>query len=630
MAAPKVEMQEKIDDKKPQKIPGHILEILADAGEGAQKAGQSLANLSAKMGNGVWTVEIIPSDIQPPPRTRESASGIRIRMGAKQVTNAGDAADLVVAFNEIVPYPRIEQGAYKEGTIFLIENKWADANDSIQKSYRDAITDFQSKGFRVIEIPMEKEYKNAVPGAKKGKNMWVLGMLCRIYGRDMLLAEEQIRLTFKKKSIQIIEDNLALLQAGYNWAADHLDFLFCIPSLPANSDKVVMNGNQALGFGLMAAGIEVCSMYPITPASSISHQLAENFERIGGVIHQAEDEIAAIGFALGASYAGKTAVTITSGPGLALKTEFIGLAVMAELPIIIIDVQRGGPSTGLPTKVEQSDLLSVMYGQPGDTPKVILAPATIEDCFHTVIEARNIADTYRIPVFILSDANLATGVQPFNRPEISGSSFPMPLNQEEWDKGKPPYDWNENSGLSNRPVPGQPGGMYTLTGLAHNRMGKVSYAPEVNQEAVKMRSRKLAAIGATLSPPPIFGESSGDLLIVGWGSTKGAIEEAVERAREQKLKVSAVHLRYLSPMEPGLSTIFKGFKKVKTVEINYSDDIDDALITAENRRYAQLAMVLRAKTLKDIDSYSHVKGLPMTPGEILDMIHQELKKLTNE
>ncbi|MCB0616944.1 MAG: hypothetical protein KDC75_26680, partial [Phaeodactylibacter sp.] len=239
-----------------------------------------------------------------------------------------------------------------------------------------------------------------------------------IYDRDMEKAAAQVGYIFRSKSKAVVDSNLQLLQAGYDWAREHLDLSYELPSVEAKEELVVMNGNEALSFGIQAAGIELCSMYPITPATSTSHHLAECIQSSGGIIHQAEDEIAAVGFAIGASYAGKTSVTITSGPGLALKTEFLGLAVMAEVPLVVIDVQRGGPSTGLPTKVEQSDLLAVLYGQPGDAPKVVLAPSTIEECFHFVILARRIAESFRMPVILLSDANLATGVQPFPRPQL--------------------------------------------------------------------------------------------------------------------------------------------------------------------------------------------------------------------
>ncbi len=603
----------------------HIIEIVSDSGEGAQKAGQSFGAISAKMGNGVWTVEIIPADIQPPPRTKESASGIRIRFGSHQITNAGDEADLLVAFNEIVPYTRIDQQAYRKGTIMLIENKWAtDESEAIRTSYAEAIQDFKSRGFQIYEIPMEEECLKVVADARKGKNMWVLGMLCHVYNRSLEKAREQIKYIFRNKKQEVIDKNLVLLTNGYRWAADHLDLCFDVPAEETKQERVVMNGNEALSFGIQAAGIEVCSMYPITPATSTTHHLAECIEDAGGIIHQAEDEIAAVGFAIGASYAGKTAVTITSGPGLALKTEFLGLAAMAEVPLVLIDVQRGGPSTGLPTKVEQSDLLAALYGQPGDVPKIIMAPATIEECFHFVILARKIAEAFRIPVMILSDANLATGVQPFTRPQLQKEWLSLPVDQTAWEEGIRPYEWNEQTGLSKRPIPGQKGGEYTLTGLTHSMEGKVSYDPEINQRSAAMRSRKLAAFGRTLKTPKVKGDEKGDLLIVGWGSTMGAIEEAVQKAREKGLKVSSLHLRFLSPFEPGLKAIFSGFKKVMTVEINYSDAPDDPLITPENRRYAQLAWILRARTLVDIDCFSNVHGRPLRPKDILEKIEKEL------
>lgn len=609
-----------------QQIDEHIIEIVSDSGEGAQKAGQSFGSVSAKTGNGVWTVEIIPAEIQPPARSREGASGIRIRLGSKKVTNMGDHAHLVVAFNEQVLYGRIAQDAYTQGTVVLMENKWANSDmEHIRKEYALALNDFKEKGYKVIEVPMETECLKIVSDARKGKNMWVLGMLCQIYNLDLKKAEEQIKFTFKKKSEKIIESNLKLLHSGFNWAKENLSLQFEIPPIKEIGGQVVMNGNEAIALGVLAAGIEVCAMYPITPATSASHKLAECIENAGGVLHQAEDEIAAIGFAIGSSYAGKTAVTITSGPGMALKTEFIGLAVMTEVPLVIVDVQRGGPSTGLPTKVEQGDLLYSIFGQPGDNPKIVIAPATIEECFQFVILARKLAEAFRMPVIILTDANLATGVTPFARPKINAGWFSPPIDQSRWKKEIAPYNWDTETGLSQRPVPGQKGGEYTLTGLAHDHLSRVAYTPEANQKGCDMRSRKHAAVFKTLKPPMLFGDQQGDLLIVGWGSTRGAIEEAVEKARRAGLKVSSVHLHFLSPLEPGLSDIFKKFKKIKTVEINYSDRTNDPLITKENRRPAQLAWLLRAHTLMDVDCFSVVHGQPINPGKVLDMIKEELK-----
>ncbi|MBT8229893.1 MAG: 2-oxoacid:acceptor oxidoreductase subunit alpha [Bacteroidia bacterium] len=607
----------------------HILEVVSDSGEGAQKCGQSFAAISAKMGNGVWTVEIIPAEIQPPSRGRAGASGIRIRVGSKKITNMGNEADLVVALNEQVPYGRIDQKAYRGGTTLLMENKWAtDESEDIREKYATALADFKERGYDVVEIPMEEECLKIVSNPRKGKNMWVLGMLSWIYSRSLEKAEAQIRNVFSKKSDKIINSNIELLNAGYKWADKNLNFRYEIPVIPTDEDYLVMNGNQALALGIVASGMEVCSMYPITPATSASHTLAEIFQKSGGVIHQAEDEIAAIGFAIGASYAGKTSVTITSGPGMALKTEFLGLATMAEIPLVVIDVQRGGPSTGLPTKVEQGDLLTALYGQPGAVPKIVIAAATIEESFHFVILARKLAEAFRTPVYLLTDANLATGQQPFPRPKISKDWFAPPIDQSPWNKDVTPFNWDEETGLSKRPIPGQAGGQYTVTGLAHNTMGSVSYKPEENQRSSEMRSRKFAAFQKTLNPPPIKGKESGDLLIVGWGSTLGAINEAVELAQEEGISVSSIHLRFMSPFQPGLKEIFGKFKNIMTVEINYSDNIHNPQYTESSRRYSQLAWVLRARTLVDVDCYSNVEGQPLSPKRILNAIKAKLNIAT--
>ena len=616
--------------KKAMVVEEAIVEIVSDSGEGAQKCGQSLGAISAKMGNGVWTVEIIPAEIQPPARSQAGASGIRVRIGSEKVTNMGDHAGLVVAFNEQVLYGRVRQRAYKAGTKLIIENKWRnDPTEKIRQEYEKAISEFHELGAIVYEVPMEEECLKVVRDARKGKNMWVLGMLCYIYHRDTEKATEQIKRIFKKKADSIIESNIALFQAGYTWASDNLDFQFEIPAMASDEDMVVMNGNEAISLGVMAAGIDVCSMYPITPATSASHHLAETFQKNGGVVHQAEDEIAAIGFAIGCSYAGKTAVTITSGPGIALKTEFIGLAVMAEVPLVIVDVQRGGPSTGLPTKVEQGDLLAVLYGDPGDAPKVILAPSSIEECFHFIILARKIAEAFRTPVFVLSDANLATGVSPFPRPKISEEWFALPIDQSDWTPGVRPYEWDKETGLSQRPIPGMKNGMYTLTGLAHDEDSHVAYDPAINQRSAEYRSRKIAAVQQSLKPPKVFGDAEGDLLLVGWGSTRGAIEEAVTKARKAGYAVSSLHLHFLSPLEPGIGDIMRKFKKVIAVEINYSDTVGKPMITKENRRYSQLAFYLRATTLVDIDSYSNVYGQPMSPMRIYSMIEKIFEQFVN-
>jgi 2-oxoglutarate ferredoxin oxidoreductase subunit alpha len=603
----------------------HSVEIVSDSGEGAQKCGQIFGAVSAKMGNGVWTVEIIPAEVEPPPRSIAGASGIRIRLGDGPVTNWGDETDLVVAFNEQVLLGRHRLDALAQGATILLEDQWAThPDDTVREQWTAAMEELEAAGYRIVPVPMEEICLTRVENARRGKNMFVLGMLTWIFDRDIERVREQIAHTFRNKPQAVVDKNYQLLDLGVEWASRHLDFRVDVPTMDQPGDLVVMNGNEAVALGAVASGMELAAMYPITPATSVSHHLGEVFERFGGIVHQAEDEIAAAGVAIGASYSGKCAFTITSGPGLALKTEFLGLAVMTETPLVLVDVQRGGPSTGLPTKVEQSDLLAALFGQPGDAPKIVLAPATIEECFHAMVTARRLAEIFRTVVIVLSDANLATGVAPFPRPTPDPAWQAGPPDQSPVpDEGRP-YDWDARTGLSDRFIPGRPGGMHTVTGLAHDERSKVAYDSASNQRASAMRSRKLAAFQSTLRPPPINGADSGDLLIVGWGSTRGAIEEAVERCRGEGLSVSSLHLTFLSPLEPGLTEIFRRFRKVMTVEINYSDAPDSPFTNPENRRRGQLSWLLRAATLVDVDCWTRVLGEPLRPGAIARAIRDHL------
>ncbi len=606
-------------------IDQQVVEVISDSGEGAQRCGQSLGAIAARMGNGVWTVEIIPAEIRPPARSVAGASGNRIRLGSRRITNGGDETDLVVAFNEQVLLGRVRAGELKKGCTILLEDKWRDDTDPrVSSSYTETYEELVAAGYKVIEIPMERECKKVVQDARRGKNMFALGMLCSIYSLDMELAREQIALTFRKKTQAVIESNVTLLEAGYEWAEANLDFKYRIPAVPATEPQIVVNGNTALALGVLASGMEICAMYPITPATSASHYLADVFEKVGGIVHQAEDEIAACAFAIGASYAGKCTVTITSGPGYSLKQEAIGLAVMAEIPLVVVNVQRGGPSTGQPTKAEQGDLLTTMFGSHGDAPKVVLAASTVEDCFYSVITARKIAETFNMVVVVLTDASLATAQTPFPRPQFKEAWVAPPVDQTPVPPGARPYDWDAKTGLARRVVPGQPGGMHTVTGLAHDRDSHVAYDPDINEEGLRARSLKLAALQKTLKPPEVFGGDDGDLLIIGWGSTRGAIEEAVERMRAEGLKVSSLHLRFLQPLPPAINDIMRRFDKVMTIETNWSDQPDEEIIDEHNRRYSALAMLLRARYLVDVDCWTQVRGAPIKPGKICQVIRERL------
>jgi 2-oxoglutarate ferredoxin oxidoreductase subunit alpha len=298
---------------------------------------------------------------------------------------------------------------------------------------------------------------------------------------------------------------------------------------------------------------------------------------------------------------------------------------MAEVPLVIVDVQRGGPATGLPTKVEQGDLLASLFGQPGDAPKVVMAPSTHEECFHFMVTARKLAESFRTPVFVLSDANLATAQACLPRPSVSEEWLSPPIDQSPWQEDAPAYGWDPKTGISRRPIPGQPGGAFVLTGLAHDEQSHIAYESAINQRAMNMRSRKMAALQQALKPPEIHGDEDGELLVVGWGSTRGAIEEAVDRVRRDGHRAGSICLRFLSPLEPGLGEIFARYRRVMTVEINYSDDPTVPANPVGERRYSQLAWLLRATTLVDVDCWSRVPGQPLPPQMIEEAVRSRLE-----
>ena len=607
-------------------IGDHTVEIVSDSGEGAQKCGQSFASIAARMGNGVWTVEIIPAEIQPPARSIEGASGNRIRLASQRVTNGGDEADLIVAFNDQVLLRRIREKEIKQDAIILLEDQWKTSKDiNISMMYKDTVAKLRADGYVINEIPMEEECLKIVKDARRGKNMFVLGLLCNIYSLELQIARDQIAFIFRKKSKSIVDANIQLLEAGYHWAEQDLEFKFHVPPSKNREQQIIVNGNVALGMGVMASGMEVCAMYPITPATSASHYLSEVFSTVGGLVHQAEDEIAACGFAIGASYAGKCAVTITSGPGLSLKQETIGLAIMAEIPLVVVNVQRGGPSTGLPTKTEQGDLLFSVFGGHGDAPRVVMAASDIEDCFYSMITARKIAETFNTVVIVLTDATLASGQQPIPRPRPRPEWLAPPIDQSPVPEDARAYDWDATTGIAQRFIPGQPGGMHCLTGLAHDRKSRVAYDSEANVDGVMHRSLKLATLQKTLKTPALRGDEDGDLLVIAWGSTKGAIEEAVDRLRAKGHRVSSLHLKFIQPMASGIGEIMGRFKKVLTIEANWSDRLGHEMIDAENRRYSELAILLRSRYLVDVDCWSQVTGAPLKPGIVERVMLQKLQ-----
>ena len=523
----------------------HIVEIISDSGEGAQRCGQSLGAIAARMGNGIWTVEIIPAEIRPPARSVAGASGNRIRIGAQQVTNGGDETDLVVAFNEQVLLGRVRAGELKPGCIILLESMWREhADATIAQRYIETHDRLVEAGYRVFEIPMEQSAASDRLGRRAAARTCSRSACCATSTASICSwRASRSRSPSARRTASVIDANIKLLEAGHAWAEANLDFKFSIPAERAREPQIVVNGNTALALGVLASGMEICAMYPITPATSASHYLSDVFEKVGGMVHQAEDEIAACAFAIGASYAGKCTVTITSGPGYSLKQEAIGLAVMGEIPLVVVNVQRGGPSTGQPTKIEQGDLMTAIFGSHGDAPKVVMAPATIEDCFYSMITARKIAETFNMVVVVLTDASLATSQQPFPRPQFSETWMAPPIDQSAVPEGRKPYDWDATTG-SRAALHSRPAGRHAHADRTRARPRQPRRLRPGDQRGkhAHFRSLKLAALQKTLKTPPVFGDAEGDLLVVGWGSTKGAIEEAVAGTARRGHKVSSLHL----------------------------------------------------------------------------------------
>jgi 2-oxoglutarate/2-oxoacid ferredoxin oxidoreductase subunit alpha len=384
-----------------------------------------------------------------------------------------------------------------------------------------------------------------------------------------------------------------------------------VDSKSKGGHQVVMNGNEALGFGLIAAGVRFGAGYPITPWTDIMELLRRELPKYGGTFVQTEDEIAAISMAIGGSYAGRVAVTGSSGPGISLKTEALGWAVMAEMPLVIVDVQRGGPSTGLPTNIEQSDLNIACFGGHGDSPRVVIAPANVEDCFYTAIEAVNIARKYSVPVIILTDQGIATRIEAFIEPDLENVCQDISPDLTPVAEHKP-YDLSAPDGVTQHIAPGTRilNGQYPIaTGLEHDEVGHPTASPKLHQLMTAKRRKKLQTLAATLPAPKIYGPSEGNVLLVGWGSTQGPIKEAVDRARAAGDSVSAVHIKHINPLPPGLEEIFSGFNHVLVVEMN-----DEGLYG-----YGQLGSLLRARYCDPkIQGINKSEGLTWKVKEILE------------
>jgi 2-oxoglutarate ferredoxin oxidoreductase subunit alpha len=579
-----------------------VIRIAGNSQDGIQAIGGFLARLAGRSEQEVMTFMTIPSTISGGP------SIFQVRIGSGEVLTAGDDADVLLAFY---------QHSY-EGHINSLKKKGIVLYDADHVQPKpEWETDYHHVGIPISSLTVE-----AIGGTAKdkGKNIYALGIIARMFGLNLEKLEKLIGERFNGKDVSILNNALAAFHAGYaNSPTNLLETFQFADAQKKGSHQVVMNGNEAIAYGLIAGGVRFGAGYPITPWTDIMEILRRELPKYGGSFIQCEDEIASVSMALGASFAGRVAVTGSSGPGISLKTEALGWAVMAEMPLVVINVQRGGPSTGMPTNIEQSDLNIATFGGHGDAPRVVLAPANVEDCFYMAIEAVNLARKYSVPVMFLTDQGIATRIEAFGEPnlekicqDITPDFTPVPTHK--------PYDLAATDSLTKHVKPGTQilDGRYPIaTGLEHDEYGHPTGSPKLHMQMNAKRRKKLQALAATLPLPKIYGPPEGNVLLVGWGSTEGPIREAVDRSRAAGDSVSSIHLRHINPLPNGLENIFSGFNRVFVVEMN-----DEGLYG-----YGQLAAVLRGRYCDaKIQGINKTDGLTWKVKEIVENIKNKLRQ----
>lgn len=606
-----------------------VIRFAGDSGDGMQLTGDQFTRTTALMGNDIATFPDFPAEIRAPAGTLPGVSAFQLRFSSFDIHTPGDAPDVLVVMNPAALKVHLKE-LKKDGILILNTASFSALDLKKAKYENDPRTDGTLSGWRVIEVDLEARTREALAetgldarSKDRCKNMYALGILYWMFHRDMAPTERAIEEKFKKKP-DVVAANLMAMKAGYDYAetTEVFQTAYRVPPahLPKGTYRNIM-GNQALTLGLVAgaqkAGLELfLGSYPITPASDILHQLS-SYKHLGVVTFQAEDEIAAVGAAIGASYAGSLGVTSTSGPGLALKSEAIGLAVMAELPLVVVDVQRAGPSTGMPTKTQQADLLQAMYGRNGESPVAVLAASTPADAFMVGFEAVRIALQFMTPVIVLSDGYIANGSEPWLLPDVDALpkidvTFAPP--QEPGTKFEP-YKRNPKTLARQWAKPGTKGLTHRIGGLEKQDItGNISYDPANHQHMVDTRAQKVANIADAVEPATTLGQDHGDVLVLGWGSTRGAITSAVLQLQKQGHSVSACFLRWLNPLPANLGELMKRFKKVVLPELNKG----------------QLCMMLRAKYLVDVESISKVDGQPFKSHEITERLGASIQSLKNQ
>jgi 2-oxoglutarate/2-oxoacid ferredoxin oxidoreductase subunit alpha len=578
-------------DLRPENIQDAVIRLAGNSQDGIQTAGAFLARLAGRSDQDVMTYMTIPATISGGP------SIFQVRIGSGEVLSAGDEADFLVAFYQHSYQDHLD--FLKEGGVLLYDS------DNVEPNLDD-------KRFVYVGVPITGLTVEALGGTAKdkGKNIFVLGLITKIFGLDVEKLKRIITEKFAGKDESIVNTALMAFQAGYAYPVGNVltkHYQFEKIEKTGGRAQITMDGNTALAFGLIAAGVRYGAGYPITPWSSVMEVLRTQLPKYGGIFVQAEDELGAVSLALGFSFSGYLAVTGSAGPGISLKSEAIGWASMAEMPLIICNIQRGGPSTGLPTNVEQSDLHQAIFGSHGDSPRVVLAASTVEDCFYIAIEAARIARKYSTPVFILSDTSLATRIEAFDEPDLSKLMVdPKPdMTPRATHKPYPLDQITQHIPPGTRILDGK----YPLmSGLEHDEMGHPTGSPKLHMAMTAKRRNKLRKLAEEIPVPEVYGDQKGDTLLVGWGSTYGPIHDAAKLGQENGEKIGALHLRHLHPLPNGLEKIFKNFKRIVTVEMN-----DQGLYG-----FGQLATILRARYCEPkIESVTKTDGLTFRVKEIL-------------
>ena len=603
-------------------VSGITVRLVGDSGDGMQLLGQQLTNTSALLGNDIATFPDFPAEIRAPRGTRAGVSGFQVQFASHEVHTPGDTLDALVAMNPAALVTNLGD-LVRGGLLIVNEDSFEEKDLKLAKLSTSPLEDPSMEKYRLIKVPMTRLTKEAVSEfglsakeADRCKNFFAMGLVYWLYGRNMDATLRFIHGKFSGGKSAIAAGNEKALRAGwaYGETIEALGQSYNVePAKLAPGTYRNIMGNQALAWGLLAAaqrsGKELFyASYPITPASDILHELAR-YKNFGVCTFQAEDEIAAVCSAIGASYGGQMGVTTSSGPGIALKAEAMGLALMLELPLLVIDVQRGGPSTGLPTKTEQADLLQVMFGRNGEAPLPVLAARSPGDCFEIVQDAWMIATQLMIPVVVLSDGYIANGAEPWKIPDVTElSAFQVQHPQENNNPDGPfkPYLRNE---LLARPwaIPGTPGLMHRVGGIEkEDGSGNISYDPDNHQKMVHIRAQKVANAAKLLPPQEVRGPETGDLLVLSWGGTYGACLTAVEQAQSAGKQVAHAHLRYLNPFPSNLGDILSRYKKVLIPELNMG----------------QLRMLIRSRYLVDAIGYNKIKGKPFTVSELVEKINE--------